>query len=164
MDGQDERGTEMNKLLKPQKFTNDMKAKPKTSKFYRLAVIPKGTTHEFWNSVHAGAEQAAAELGSVEIIWKGPQNESDTGVQRDIVENFVSQKVDGIVLAPNHASALVDAVRTAKSNGIPVVIFDSDLDDKDAYVSYVATDNYRGGVLAARRLAEALGVKAKKTE
>jgi ABC-type sugar transport system substrate-binding protein len=145
-------------LLHPLQFTDELKAQPPAAK-YRLAVIPKGTTHEFWKSVHAGAEQAATELGNVEILWKGPQNESDTSGQIEIVEAFVAQGVSGIVLAPNDSSALVDAVRTAKSKKIPVVIFDSDLEDKEAYVSYVATDNYHGGVLAARRLAEALGVK-----
>jgi ribose transport system substrate-binding protein len=96
----------------------------------------------------------------VEIEWKGPQNESDTTGQINIVENFVARRVDGIVLAPNDSSALVGAVRLAgkQEKPIPVVIFDSDLDDKDAYVSYVATDNKNGGALAARRLAEALGV------
>ena len=70
--------------------------------------------------------------------------------------------MDGICLAPNDSQALVEVVREAKANGIPVVIFDSGLEDEDAYVSYVATDNYNGGVLAARRLDEALGVKPKK--
>jgi ABC-type sugar transport system substrate-binding protein len=153
---------EMKNLLKPVQFTDELKAKPSTAK-YRLAVIPKGTGHEFWKSVHAGAEQAATELGNVEILWKGPQKESDTAGQIEIVESYVAQGVSGIVLAPNDSSALVEAVRNAgkQAKPIPVVIFDSDLDDKNAYVSYVATDNKRGGVLAARRLAEALGVKPK---
>jgi ribose transport system substrate-binding protein len=111
--------------------------------------------------VHAGAEQAAKELGNVEVLWKGSQNENDTEGQINVVQDFTAQKVDGIVLAPNDSSALVDAVRGAKAKGIPVVIFDSDLDDKDAYVSYVATRNERGGELAARRLAEVLGAKPK---
>jgi ABC-type sugar transport system substrate-binding protein len=151
---------DIKKVLNPLQFSDELRAKPSAAK-YRLAVIPKGTTHEFWKSVHAGAEQAATELGDVEILWKGPQNESDTSGQIEIVEAYVAQGVSGIVLAPNDSSALVDAVRTAKSKGIPVVIFDSDLEDKEAYVSYVATDNYHGGVLAARRLAEVLGAKPK---
>src|SRR5205807_10604992 len=85
---------EMKKLLKPVQFTDELKAKPATTK-YRLAVIPKGTTHEFWKSVHAGAEQAATEAGNVEILWKGPQNESDTAGQMEIVESYVAQGVSG---------------------------------------------------------------------
>ena len=54
----------------------------------QIAVIPKGTTHEFWKSVHAGAETAAQELG-VEVIWKGPLIESDRNAQIQVVEDFV---------------------------------------------------------------------------
>ena len=121
-------------------------------------MIPKGTTHEFWKSVHAGAEAAARERGGVEIQWQGPLNENDTDGQVSVVQNFVAKKVDGIVLAPNDSQGLVQAVRGSQEAGIPVVIFDSGLNDAEAYVSYVATDNYRGGQLAARRLAAALGV------
>jgi ABC-type sugar transport system substrate-binding protein len=161
MDGKDAEGNDIKKLLNPVQFTDDLKAKPKTAKYYTLAVIPKGTTHVFWKSVHAGAEQAARELGNVEILWKGSQNENDTAGQIEVVESFIAQRVAGIVLAPNDSSALVDSVRTAKKQGVPVVIFDSGLEDPDAYVSYVATKNERGGELAARRLAEVLGVKPK---
>jgi ABC-type sugar transport system substrate-binding protein len=125
---------------------------------YTLAVIPKGTTHEFWKSVHFGAEKAARELGNVQIVWKGPLQENDREGQINVVQDFITQKVDGIVLAPLDAVALVDVVKEAAEENIPTVIFDSDL-ASDVKVSYVATDNYRGGVLAARTLAAALGQK-----
>jgi ribose transport system substrate-binding protein len=120
----------------------------------RIAVIPKGTTHEFWKSIHLGALQAADELG-VEVIWKGPQKEDDRAQQITVVEDFVSRGVDGIVLAPLDERALCRAVRDAVREKIPVIIIDSGLQGSD-YVSYVATDNYRGGVLAAERLIELL--------
>ena len=123
----------------------------------QIAVIPKGTTHEFWKSVHFGAEKAAKELGNVEVIWKGPLREDDRTGQINVVTDFVTRGVDGIVLAPLDSGALVDAVNDAISEGVPVVIFDSALDEGPKIVSYVATDNYEGGVIAARRMAEALG-------
>ena len=122
----------------------------------RIAVIPKGTSHEFWQSVHAGAEQAAKELGNVEILWKGPETEADTAGQISVVKNFITSRVDGICLAPNHSQALIDVVAEANAEGIPVVVFDSGLGEGADLVSYVATDNYRGGVLAGERLAEAI--------
>ena len=124
---------------------------PRRRKVYRIAVIPKGTTHEFWRSVHAGAEQAAKELGNVEVIWKGPLQESDREGQISLVQDFVTKRVDGICLAPLDSQALVAAVRGAKAEGIPTVIFDIALADESDIVSYVATDNYRCGELAARR-------------
>lgn len=128
----------------------------KTGKL-RIGVIPKGTSHQFWRSVHAGAEAAANELGDVEVLWKGPETEADTTGQISVVKNFITNDVDGIVLAPNHSQALVDVVEEAKAENIPVVIFDSGLAAGTEITSYVATDNLRGGHLAGKALAEAMG-------
>ncbi|MGB0760094.1 MAG: substrate-binding domain-containing protein [Rubripirellula sp.] len=125
----------------------------------RIAVIPKGTSHEFWKSVHFGAQKAADELGNIEIIWRGPVVESDTGSQIEVVKNMITMQVDGIVLAPNQKGGLVDAVEESIGEGIPVVIFDSGLDDGPEIVSYVATDNYKGGQMAAKQMATAIGEK-----
>ena len=125
----------------------------------RIAVIPKGTTHEFWKSIHAGAIKASRALG-VEIVWKGPQNEDDRDQQLTLVEDFVNRGVDGIVLAPLDDKALMRPVAEAKRAGIPTVIIDSSLGGNDP-VSFVATDNYRGGVLAAERLGALLEGKGK---
>lgn len=129
------------------------------SKKPTVAVIPKGTTHEFWKSVHAGARKAAQEF-NVEVIWKGPLKEDDREGQISVVESFVTRQVDGIVLAPLDDTALRPAVREAKRAEIPVVIFDSDLKGGD-YISFVATDNYKGGQLAAEEMARLLGGKGR---
>tara|TARA_R110002073_G_scaffold6540_9_gene38478 strand:+ start:12215 stop:13267 length:1053 start_codon:yes stop_codon:yes gene_type:complete len=125
----------------------------------RIAVIPKGTSHKFWKSVHLGAKRAADEIGNVEIIWRGPVVESDTGSQIEVVKNMITMQVDGIALAPNQKGGLVDAVEEAIGEGIPVVIFDSGLDKGPEIVSYVATDNFKGGELAADQMAKAIGEK-----
>ncbi len=149
----------MKTLLEPAQF-QDQGEQPGNVK-YRIAVIPKGTTHEYWKSVHAGAARAAKEAGNVEIFWKGPLLESDTEGQINVVQEFITKKVDGIVLAPLDSQALVAAVKDAKRQGIPTVIFDSGLRDENNVVSYVATDNYDGGAKAAKRMAEVLGEKRK---
>ncbi len=123
----------------------------------KIAVIPKGTTHEFWKSIHAGAVKAERELGDVEVIWQGPLVEDDRRGQIQVVETFLGDRVGGIVLAPVDEEALIRPVRAARDAGIPVVIIDSGLKDEDAYVSFVATDNYKGGALAGQRMAELLG-------
>jgi ribose transport system substrate-binding protein len=124
-----------------------------------VAVIPKGTSHVFWQSIHAGARKAAKESG-VEIIWRGPLREDDRDSQVSEVEGFVSRGVSGIVLAPLDEVALVGPVAEAKRRGIPVVIFDSGLKGED-FISFVATDNDKGGRLGGERLAQALGGKGK---
>jgi ribose transport system substrate-binding protein len=123
---------------------------------YRIAVVPKGTTHEFWRAVHAGAAKAAKELGDTEILWKGSQLESDREGQIAVVQNFITKRVSGICLAPNDSQALVEYVDQAVQANIPVVIFDSGIKDESKIVTYVATDNYKGGALAARRMGEFL--------
>jgi ribose transport system substrate-binding protein len=118
----------------------------------RIAVIPKGTTHEFWKSVHAGAVKAAREL-DVDIAWKGPLKEDDLKSQIDLVQSFTAQRVSGIALAPLNDRALVASVDGAVQAGVPVVIFDSALSGGNV-VSFVATDNRAAGALAAKRLSE----------
>ena len=118
------------------------------------AVVPKGQAHIFWQTVHAGAVAAAREA-NVEVAWNGPATEADFARQIAIVDDFINRHVDGILLAPTDRDALAPAIRRARQAGIPLSIFDSGANTED-YVSFVATDNYGGGVMAARRLAEIL--------
>lgn len=124
-----------------------------------IAVIPKGTSHSFWKSIHAGAVKAARELG-VQVLWQGPAREDDREAQVAEVENFVSRGVSGIVLAPTDDKALRIPVSEAMRAGIPVVIIDSGLASDD-YVSFVATDNYKGGRMAGERMVASLGGKGR---
>lgn len=124
-----------------------------------IAVIPKGTQHEFWKAVRAGAEEAGKELG-VEVIFKGPVQENDRESQIKVVEDFVTQGVQGIVLAPLDDTALRMPVMEAQKRGIPVVIIDSDLKDAET-VSFVATDNFVGGQMAGEEVVRLLGGKGK---
>ncbi len=126
-----------------------------------IAVIPKGTTHIFWQSIHAGAVKASRELG-VKIQWVGPEREDARQQQIALVNNLVVGQVDGIVLAPLDAMALRRPVRSAVSSHIPVVIIDSELhDSQDLYASFVATDNHKGGRLAGENMGRLLNGRGK---
>jgi ribose transport system substrate-binding protein len=137
---------------------------PKSGKSFTIAVIPQGSTHEFWKSIHAGAMKTAqdeAKAGvNVTIIWKGPMREDDREQQVQVVEGFVTQHVDGIVLAPFDKNALVRPVEEAKRAGIPTVVVDSGLESADP-ISFVASNNYHGGELAADEMGRLLGGKGK---
>lgn len=124
-----------------------------------IAVIPKGTTHEFWKTVHAGARKGAADAG-VDLLWKGPTREDDRDDQIKVVEGAVSRKVQGIVIAPLDDTALVPSLREAAAEKIPVVIFDSGI-KWDGKASFVATDNRQGGVIAALEMGRLLAGKGK---
>ena len=105
--------------------------------------------------LHSGAKQAGGELGA-KIYWNGPAREGDRDGQISIVEDFITRKIDGVVLAPLDDKALVPIVEQLKSKNIPCVIFDSGIQTKQ-FVSFVGTDNYNGGVIAARRMADVIG-------
>ncbi len=128
-----------------------------------LAVIPKGTTHVFWKAVERGAREAGQELG-VDVIWKGPLVENDRAQQIQLVQQFVSQKVDGIALAPLDHAALAGSVAQARAAGIPVVVMDSALDGEAPrdFASTVSTDNEKGGRMAGEQLAKLLGAEGGK--
>ena len=125
----------------------------------RIAVVPKGLAHLFWQSVHAGAVKASRET-NVDIVWKGPATETDYNGQIQIVDAMINQRVDAICLAPIDKKVMVSVVERAGKENIPVVIFDSGIDTEN-YVSMVATDNYAAGQLAAARMGEILGEKGK---
>ncbi len=129
----------------------------------RVAVVPKGTTHDFWKSIHAGAMRAEHDLEGVSITFTGPEREDDRAQQVALVENLISSGYDAIVLAPLDDKALVAPVRLATQAGIPVVIIDSGLDaevGKD-FVTFIATDNEQGGRMGGQKMVELLGGKGK---
>jgi ribose transport system substrate-binding protein len=115
-----------------------------------IAVVPKGQTQDYWKAVHAGALAAGLEFG-VEIRWNGPSSEKDVSRQIGILDEFISQRIQGIVLAPGHGDSLIPMVERASQEHIPVSIIDSGI-HTEKYISYVSTDNYGGGALAARRM------------
>ncbi len=136
---------------------------------YRIAVIPKGLTHEFWQSIHRGAERAAADLKeqgiAVQVLWEGPRKESDSQEQIHLIDQMTRMGIQGLVLAPQDSKQMVAPVERAVAKGIKVVIIDSGLDKEtlkknpDLIVKYVATDNYHGGRLAGEKLISLLRQK-----
>jgi ribose transport system substrate-binding protein len=128
----------------------------------KIAVIPKSTDNVYWQAVRSGALKAAAELKGegtdVSILWQGTDREDQVDAQKTIMATFVGQKVNGIVLAPLHPQALVSSVEQADAAKIPVVVIDSPLASQLPKAT-VATNNYKAGGLAARKLAEAIGAK-----
>lgn len=124
-----------------------------------VAAIPKSTGGDFWETVEKGARRAGAEL-DVDVRWEGTLTETEIAEQNKIIENMMNLGVDGIALAPLNNRAQRKTAQTAVDAGIPLVVFDSDLDG-EAHVSFVATDNEAGGRLAAERMAEKLGGKGK---
>lgn len=126
---------------------------------HRIGVIPKETVSMYWEGVRQGAMKAGREE-KYDILWNGPEIETDRERQIQVIEDMIVQKVDGIVLAPTDRKALVPAVEKIAARKIPCVIVDSGV-ETDQYLCYLATDNYKGGVLAAKRIGEILAGKGR---
>lgn len=128
----------------------------------RFAVVPKGTTHVFWKAVEQGARDAATRA-QIDIVWKGPLQENDRAQQIQLVQQFLGEGIAGLALAPLDHTALVPVVAQYRARGIPVVIFDSDLDGTPGadFDSFIATDNRKSGELAGRHLASLVGQAGK---
>ena len=135
-----------------------------SEKTFTIAVIPQGSTHEYWKSIHAGAMKAAQDYSAqkinVKIIWKGPMREDDREQQVQVVEGFLAQGINGIVLAPFDKDALVRPVEEADRAGIPTVVLDSALNSQ-VPISFVASNNYHGGELAAEEMGKLLDGRGK---
>jgi ribose transport system substrate-binding protein len=125
----------------------------------KIGVVPKETVSVYWEGVRQGALKAGEEEG-YEILWNGPEVETDRERQVQIVEDMIAQKVAGIVLAPSDSKAMVPIVEKVHERGIPCVIVDSGVDTENI-LSYMATDNYKGGVLAAQRMGNILNGQGK---
>jgi ribose transport system substrate-binding protein len=125
-----------------------------------IAVIPKNTTHVFWKAIETGAREGAKEAGA-EMVWKGSLKEDNPAQQIQIVEQFVSEGVGGIVLAPIDDTALKRPVAAAMQKGIPVVIMDSPLKGEPVKDFVSTTNNHRAGEMAGEQLGKRLDGKGK---
>lgn len=125
----------------------------------RIAVIPKGTSHAFWKSVEAGAREAGGTY-DVEILWDGPQKETEIDRQRAILESMVNRGADAVAIAPLDEQGMARPIENVIRRGLPVVIFDSQV-NAEGFVSFVATDNEAGGRVGGERMARELGDKEK---
>ena len=92
----------------------------------RIAMVVKNLGNGFFNAAHIGADEAAKQLGNVEVIYTGPTTPSAEG-QIEIINSLISQKVDAIVISANDPNALVPIAKKAMQRGIKVVSFDSGL-------------------------------------
>ncbi|MFA5264300.1 MAG: substrate-binding domain-containing protein [Opitutaceae bacterium] len=123
---------------------------------YKIAAVSMATSGPYWDCVHAGVQKAVREFKAqgvqIDLIWTGPENEGQLGRQIEIVREMIQQKVNGIVIAPCDSVALSSPVQAAVQAKIPVVVIDSGL-KASGQLCLISTDNYKGGVLGARRLA-----------
>lgn len=123
----------------------------------KLAVVPKAIGFDFWESVRLGAECAGSKLDGVDIQWDGVTQETDVSGQQNLLQNLVTQGVDGLVYAATDAKVLSAVSSSALAGGVTVVNIDSGTQPQPAQVPVYATDNVAAAELATEHLAKELG-------
>ena len=119
--------------------------------------IPKATNSTFWLALLKGAQDAGKKLG-YKALYQGVADQTDIAGQVNIVNDMVSRKVSGILIAATDAKALAPAVESAIKKGVPVITVDSGV-DSDAPYAYIATDNLGAARVAADTLAALINLK-----
>ncbi|MBM6664902.1 substrate-binding domain-containing protein [Flavonifractor plautii] len=119
-----------------------------TTEQYTVALVAKSTQTEFWLSVFAGAEAAATEY-NLELTVVGPETEEDYETQNQMVEEAVRQGADAIVFSAIDFENNAAAIDSAAQQGVRIVAIDSNV-DSDQVSTYIGTDNYAAGQMAAQ--------------
>jgi len=123
-----------------------------------IALVTKAMDSEFWLMVAEGAKAGAAERPGVKLTIVAPDREINVDQQVSMLEDQVRRGVKALVVSPAGSAQVMSALELAASRGIPVVLVDTDAPFPKK-VSYIGTDNRRGGQLAAKCLVDRLGGK-----
>ncbi len=131
------------------------------AKSYKIALVMKALSNPFFHIMQVGAEGEAKKLG-VTLLVQGTNKETDVTQQINIVQNFITQQVDAIVIAPASSSGLIPVLFQAQQQGIYVVNIDNPLDEPvkkqiGLKCPFVGSDNALGASLAAHDLVAAMG-------
>ena len=125
----------------------------------RFAVIPKSLDIPVFNYAKVGAEREAASRGNIEVIWRGPES-ADQLRQKEILESFITQRVDGIAISCLNGDFLTDTLNRAVDAGIPVVTWDADA-PKSKRMAFYGVDDLAAGRILAEQAVTLLGGKGK---
>jgi ribose transport system substrate-binding protein len=125
----------------------------------RFAVMPKALDIPVFNYAKIGAEREAASRGNIDIIWRAPES-ADQLRQKEILESFITQKVDGIAISCLNGDFLTDTINRAIDAGIPVTTWDADA-PKSKRLAFYGVDDLAAGRILAEQAVALLGGKGK---
>ncbi len=117
----------------------------------RFAVIPKALDIPVFNYAKLGAERAAAEYGDVEVLWNAPTS-ADQLKQKEILESYITQRVDGIAISSLNGEFLAETINRAIDAGIPVTTWDSDAPSSKRIAFYGVDDLASGRILGEQAI------------
>lgn len=127
-----------------------MMATPAFAQTYKFVIVPKAMNNPFFDVARDGCLKRAKELGNVECIYKGPV-EHEPATQAQIIQDFVTQKVDGLAISVADVAAMTKSIEAATAAGIPVITFDADAPGSKR-IAYIGTNNKDFGLALGKQL------------
>jgi ribose transport system substrate-binding protein len=127
-----------------------MMATPAFAQTYKFVIVPKAMNNPFFDFARDGCEKRAKELGNIECIYKGPV-EHEPATQAQIIQDFITQKVDGLAISVADVAAMTKTIEAATAAGIPVITFDADAPGSKR-IAYIGTNNKEFGLALGKQL------------
>ncbi len=127
-----------------------MMATPAFAQTYKFVIVPKAMNNPFFDIARDGCLKRAKELGNVECIYKGPV-EHEPATQAQIIQDFITQKVDGLAISVADVAAMTKSIEAASAAGIPVITFDADAPGSKR-IAYIGTNNKDFGLALGKQL------------
>ena len=136
----------------------------------RIAVVSKATDGEYWKLVRQGMEAAVKDINTaydftsddaITMTFEGPSDESDVETQINTLDAVIAENPTVLCLSASDIESCQAQLEAASENGIPVVVFDSNVNDDALVAAFRGTDNEYVGKMAAEKLADAIGGSGK---
>ena len=127
-----------------------MMATPAFAQTYKFVVVPKAMNNPFFDFARDGCQKRAKKLGNIECIYKGPV-EHEPATQAQIIQDFITQKVDGLAISVADVAAMTKSIEAATAAGIPVITFDADAPGSKR-IAYIGTNNKEFGIALGKQL------------
>ena len=127
-----------------------MMATPAFAQSYKFVIVPKAMNNPFFDFARDGCQKRAKELGNIECIYKGPV-EHEPATQAQIIQDFITQKVDGLAISVADVAAMTKSIEAATAAGIPVITFDADAPGSKR-IAYIGTNNKEFGIALGKQL------------
>jgi ribose transport system substrate-binding protein len=131
-----------------------------------VALVVKTLNNPFFIDMQRGAEEAA-KIHGVNLLVQAAEREVDVERQMQIVENLIQRQVGALLITPSGSREIVSAIVKANRAGIPVLILDTRADadalvaEQGTIATFIGSDNYEGGRIAGRHLAERMNGQAR---
>ena len=134
----------------------------------RIAVVSKCASGQYWDLLRTGMEDAVRDVNEaygfqkdeqITMTFEGPDDEKDVETQINTLDAVIAENPTVVCLSAGDMESCQAQLEAARENGIPVIVFDSNVSETELITGYCGTDNVEVGIIAAQKMVQALGEK-----